>query len=221
MEEQLKKVLAELLSAQLIIKLLQEEMNKNPERGSIEPPSIGVRDCAVAINHDDRNWVNSNCKIKTANFLRYLPIPIETSNRYSSLDNLQGASVNLNNGDVRNGKLIKQASSNVNLQELADKHEKSPCVEQESTYHIPTIINAVTVTGASDGIKFSRRDKLIFCDSDPLVHSCINLSPQKWKRKLLIIGDSHARGCATRVKDLINDNFVTCGFVKPGSGANI
>jgi hypothetical protein len=41
------------------------------------------------------------------------------------------------------------------------------------------------------------------------------------KRKLVITGDSHARGCAIRVKNIINDKFEICGFVKLGSGVNI
>jgi hypothetical protein len=41
------------------------------------------------------------------------------------------------------------------------------------------------------------------------------------KRKLVITGDSHARGCAVRVKNLISDKLEICGFVKPGSGVNI
>jgi hypothetical protein len=37
----------------------------------------------------------------------------------------------------------------------------------------------------------------------------------------MVIWDNYARGCATRVNDLMKDNFVTCGIVKSGSGANI
>jgi hypothetical protein len=41
------------------------------------------------------------------------------------------------------------------------------------------------------------------------------------KHKLVIIGDSQARGCAVRVKNLISDKFEICGFMKLGSGVNI
>jgi hypothetical protein len=121
-EEQLKEVLMELRSAQLIIKLLQEELNKNRKRGNIEPPSIGVRECSVENNHGDWNLVNSNHVPKTANILRHIPVPVETSNHYSLLDNLQGTSRNLSNGDIMNSELTKQVIPNVNYSSLAKIH---------------------------------------------------------------------------------------------------
>jgi hypothetical protein len=73
-KEQFKEVLTELRSAQLIIELLQEELNKNPQHGSIEPPSIGVQECTVVNNHGDWNLVNSNHVIKISNLVRYIPV---------------------------------------------------------------------------------------------------------------------------------------------------
>jgi hypothetical protein len=95
------------------------------------------------------------------------------------------------------------------------------CAKEESTYHIPTIVNGVIIMGARDGVVSSGNDKLIPSDSDPLENSCSKPSSPKCKRKLIIIGNSHARGCAARVKNLTNDKFEICGFVKPGSGVNI
>jgi hypothetical protein len=108
----------------------------------------------------------------------------------------------------------------LDLQEFVDGHVKLLCAKEESTYHIPTTVNGVIITGARDGIMSSGNDKLIPSDSDPLVNSCSKPSSQKCKHKLVIIGDSHARGCAARVKNLTNDKFEICGFVKPGSGFN-
>jgi hypothetical protein len=51
-------------------------------------------------------------------------------------------------------------------------------------------------------MKSSSSDKLIISDDDPLANSCINPSYQKWKRKLMIIGDNYARGCITRVETI-------------------
>jgi hypothetical protein len=39
--------------------------------------------------------------------------------------------------------------------------------------------------------------------------------------KVLIIGDSHARHCATNTKSEIQDNYDVQGLVKPGAGAGI
>ena len=38
------------------------------------------------------------------------------------------------------------------------------------------------------------------------------------KHKILIIGDSHARGCATEMKAILNKDFEVQGFVYPGAG---
>jgi hypothetical protein len=83
------------------------------------------------------------------------------------------------------------------------------------------IANDVIITEARDGIVSSGNNKLILSDSYPLVNSCTKPSSQKVKRKLVIAGDSHARGCAVRLKNLISDKFEIYGFVKPGSGINI
>lgn len=92
----------------------------------------------------------------------------------------------------------------LNLQEFADGHVKLICAKMESTY-ISTIVNAVIIMGARDEIMSSGNDKLIPSISDPLVNSCFKSSSQKCKRKLVIIGDSYARGCAAEVKNLTND----------------
>ena len=38
------------------------------------------------------------------------------------------------------------------------------------------------------------------------------------KHKILIIGDSHARGCATEMKAILNTDFEVQGFVYPDAG---
>jgi hypothetical protein len=48
-----------------------------------------------------------------------------------------------------------------NLHEISDGHEKLLRAEEESTYHIPTIVNSVIITGQRDGIVSSANDKLI------------------------------------------------------------
>jgi hypothetical protein len=34
----------------------------------------------------------------------------------------------------------------------------------------------------------------------------------------VILGDSHARGCATGVKHLLSSDFEVCGSISPGDG---
>jgi len=35
---------------------------------------------------------------------------------------------------------------------------------------------------------------------------------------VLILGDSHTRGCASEVKQQLNNEYVVFGFINPGSG---
>jgi len=45
-----------------------------------------------------------------------------------------------------------------------------------------------------------------------------NNSARSHNNKVLIVGDSHARLCATRIKSEINSSFSVQGIVKPGAG---
>jgi hypothetical protein len=47
-----------------------------------------------------------------------------------------------------------------------------------------------------------------------------NSVQQRKEHKIVIIGDSHARGCANNVKINLNRNYKACGFVKPGTNIN-
>jgi hypothetical protein len=40
------------------------------------------------------------------------------------------------------------------------------------------------------------------------------------KRKIIVLGDSHARGCAAEIKLNLDEGFKVQGFVNPGTGVN-
>ena len=40
----------------------------------------------------------------------------------------------------------------------------------------------------------------------------------KKQHKVIILGDSHARGCASEISHLLNNDFEVLGFVNPGTG---
>jgi len=42
-------------------------------------------------------------------------------------------------------------------------------------------------------------------------------SPNKGKKKVIIIGDSHVRNCATRLRENLNSEYIVSGFAKPGA----
>ena len=41
---------------------------------------------------------------------------------------------------------------------------------------------------------------------------------ERKQHKVLIVGDSHAKGCAASVKHLLNSNYEVFGSINPGSG---
>ena len=47
----------------------------------------------------------------------------------------------------------------------------------------------------------------------------INKQKEK-KHRIIVIGDSHARGCAAEIKSNLDDDFEVQGFVNPGTGLN-
>jgi hypothetical protein len=53
------------------------------------------------------------------------------------------------------------------------------------------------------------------------VRTQISKPPHRRDNKLLIVGDSHARLCATKVKSKIKGSFDDMGIVKPGAGAGV
>jgi hypothetical protein len=46
-------------------------------------------------------------------------------------------------------------------------------------------------------------------------------SKAKPKHKIVIIGDSHARGCASRLQKKLKDQYEVIGYVKPSAGAAV
>jgi hypothetical protein len=109
----------------------------------------------------------------------------------------------------------------VDIQHSAFRSAKSTFAKDKTIHKISTIINGVTNIISNDGSEFSRSDKLHISDG-VLCKKASNKSPSlRRNRKLLLIGDSHVKGCAVRFKNMINDNFEVCGLVKPGSGASI
>jgi hypothetical protein len=77
---------------------------------------------------------------------------------------------------------------------------------------IPTIVNGRISVSRSDKVNTKRAIKINKCDS---------ATPRNKDHKILIIGDSHTRNCASNVKLIIKDNFKVQGIVKPGAGADI
>ena len=50
----------------------------------------------------------------------------------------------------------------------------------------------------------------------PTCHNLKNDTQTTVNHKIIILGDSHARGLSSNVKNNLDDNYNVCGFVKPG-----
>jgi len=127
------------------------------------------------------------------------PIPpdqsIVTSNRYTPLHNLE--------------------EDNMEITEFQNHDEQAqicrtekPTKQQIKGQNIPIILNGQA--------QYINKRKL------PASNTKNNLknSTQITKRhhKVVILGDSHARGCAAGVKHLLSSDFEVCGSISPGAG---
>jgi hypothetical protein len=57
-------------------------------------------------------------------------------------------------------------------------------------------------------------------DKEHVNYELKNSVQQSKEHKIVIIGVSHAHGCANNVKINLNCNYKACGFVKPGASIN-
>lgn len=59
------------------------------------------------------------------------------------------------------------------------------------------------------------------CTSRNLVKHFPKVDNQNKDHKILLVSDSHGRGCAERIKDNLSANYEVCGYVKPGMTSDI
>jgi hypothetical protein len=80
--------------------------------------------------------------------------------------------------------------------------------------NIPTIVNGyVSVSKDKKVFSFNNSKELY----SKLQNSKNNLSKSS-KHKILLLGNSHLKGCSENVKIHVNDKFQVCGYIKPGAG---
>ena len=85
-------------------------------------------------------------------------------------------------------------------------HKNLPASKEESTYSSPTIVNGVTSTHTSVELVSSRNDKIIVSDSEV---------SNRRRSKVVILSDSHLKGCTERIDNHLKDKFRTIGWIKP------
>ena len=72
-----------------------------------------------------------------------------------------------------------------------------------------------------NGINSKHEKSMVNTKRTKTVDKGDNKSPSIVAHKVLIIGDSHMRNCATNVKSTIKNNFAVQGVVKPRAMVNI
>jgi hypothetical protein len=91
-------------------------------------------------------------------------------------------------------------------------HQSTNQVTSASLYNIPTVINGqVLSTGKS--VPTNKK-------AEQVVKSNV-INNQHKDHKVLLLSDSHGRGCEERIKNQLPSNFEVCGLVKPGASSSI
>jgi hypothetical protein len=86
---------------------------------------------------------------------------------------------------------------------------------KKSTLHdIPIVISGLVVSKMEDNRLSSNLNTSHMCKISPT-------KPENKDHKIIIIGDSHAQGCAARMNDYFSDNAEVSGYVKPGVPTDI
>jgi len=73
---------------------------------------------------------------------------------------------------------------------------------KNSTHRIPVLVNGLTSMDVSTKNNY---------------HEPQSSSQKNREHKIIIIGNSYARGAASNVKHNLNDNYRSSGFVRPGA----
>jgi len=206
-EIQLKEVLNELSSAQVIIDILQKELLlfktittlcTEDQISTKEPsnkPTTDVWNSPAPMNITS---TSQNCVLPT---WAVSTNSISIVNRYV-LPNLKGATTNhyeaqkvftqkphqTRNPQVKGNKIITI------LNGVPDSYRKSPSITYNNEVN-PKVKSYQTRKVNTRSVE----------------------SPNKGKKKVIIIADSHIRNCATRLQENLNSKYIVFGFVKPGA----
>ena len=193
MRDYLTVLTTELKSAQLIIQLLQDELKTHSD--SVEKKNI----------HCD---------------------PTEKTHIKSKWpDIVLGWSIGRKKEEDTSKQILEPniTSTDQEWKTVSRGYKKPPTVDRASNLQIPAIINRYEQFSNS-----RREEKLTHSqmktyelktrkDSREKMRQKTNKQEKK-KHKIIVIGDSHARGCAAEIKTNLDKDFDILGFVNPGAG---
>ena len=104
-------------------------------------------------------------------------------------------------------------------------HKKPPSVYHASYHQIPVILNQCDLTSKKENYELMACESMgthelkVKNESRDKVQGAKNKHMEK-KHKIIVTGDSHARGCEAEIKLNLNEGFKVKGLVNPGSGVN-
>jgi len=105
-------------------------------------------------------------------------------------------------------------------------HKKPPSVNHATYHQIPVIKNRYDLLSKKENYELMTCDSMgthepkVKNESRDIVQRAKNKHMEK-KHKIIVTGDSHARGCTAEIQLNLDGGFEVQGFVTPGTGVNI
>ena len=205
-EKLLKETLDEIKSVQIINRLLQKELLEHMAHMRMWETEFRVTDKDINPNASNEwtlvNTTNHMTKSTTCNKSASMTTgqSVKTANRYTPL---------LNGTFTANPR--KQVNAHRKLQHNLHWQERKPTKPHDKD-NIPTTIKGQISVSNCGKVNTKETAQTIYCN---------NTTQRNKAHKILIIGDSHVRSCASNVKTNIKGNFKVQGIVKPGAEAII
>jgi hypothetical protein len=209
-EKLLKEALDELNSVQTINRLLKNELlaytghtstwgtELYPTEKDSDPAVCSAWSLVTTKTHTDKT---KKCHTKTDKFIR-------TTNRCNPLIEVptgeEGTIPVIVNGDI-SAKGSAMATNRCTFRQNSEGNVKA-------NYRVTSQQEACGY-GETNHKKSSEKNNVRTNTSIKLK----NRPQQRKKHRIVIICDSHARGCASNMKHTLNDDFGITGFVKPGA----
>jgi hypothetical protein len=155
--------------------------------------------------HSDWNLMNLNHTTKHMNLPRHISVPIVTSNHYSVLENTHNIS-----------EIVSEQTSINPTWPVVEASRRKAHGRRENIYRIPVVKNRYKLSCNSDAFDTPGSN---LTGNQEVGKQCKKQTlSKKTKHKVLIIGDSHGRGCASKVKYNLENGFEVQGVIKPGAG---
>jgi len=162
------------------------------------------------------NVRNPNGRIQDS-ALAYQPTP--TSNKYAPLTNLQDSIESVNNMSISNELGLLCASKRINQQ------TEPTSTETNCVHYIPTILNGEVYSTVSNKLvnnvtkRSAKQADKISVYNTPYTVTVPEHTPITHSSKVVILSDSHLKGCTEKINSYLGNTFRLTGWTKPGASA--